>query len=230
MDGTQTLNARERVLQKAIETWGEDAQIDESIVKMADLTKAVIKLRRMDDGLCTVNEFAEGYADIKEAMADVQIALDYMRLIYGETADLEADKIERINCKIRNLPWTRCARAITGGLAAGFDACADSLSNLSAAAAEAAEAETKEARKMARRKKKCARCGRKFPLDKSAVYISEERKGITHAIKEGAQQFDSMDCPHCGCQNVLGVRHPKVSPKAPETPTQETAEEASDDE
>ena len=55
----------------------------------------------------------------------------------------------------------------------------------------------------------CKVCGKPFMLDKSNHYISidNEVTGISNAIrKEEVNLYDTFDCPHCGCQNVVGER------------------------
>lgn len=82
---------RYQVLSKAINTWGYMMQEDICIEEMSELTKAIIKNRRNQDMAVS------GRIDsIKEEIADVQIMLDQMRLIYGSTSSQEEAKLERL--------------------------------------------------------------------------------------------------------------------------------------
>ena len=52
----------------------------------------------------------------------------------------------------------------------------------------------------------CRVCGRDFPLLKENHYLAIDKAttGLS-AVLGGSQpaMYDAMDCPHCGCQNVL---------------------------
>lgn len=86
---------REEILQQAIEIYGVTAQEDVCIEKMSELTKAIIKNRRNEDMA------ASGRIDnILEEIADVQIMLDEMRLIYGSTEEQDAFKVNRLQKRI----------------------------------------------------------------------------------------------------------------------------------
>jgi hypothetical protein len=85
-----------KILQKAIDTWGPTLQEDVCIEEMSELTKAIIKHRRASNNL----EIKTGPENIIEEIADVQIMLDQMRLIYGDTAEQEAFKVERLRKRL----------------------------------------------------------------------------------------------------------------------------------
>lgn len=56
---------------------------------------------------------------------------------------------------------------------------------------------------------KCKICSKEFELNKEFHYISrdEEITGLVNVVKkEGVKIFDTFDCPHCGCQNVMQGR------------------------
>ena len=55
------------------------------------------------------------------------------------------------------------------------------------------------------KKIKCSICNYKFYIEKSKVKMVSESKGISGAIS-GNTLFDAIDCPKCGCQNILKVR------------------------
>ena len=70
---------REEILRKAIETYGKDSQAKMMIEEMSELTKELCKLFR--------GEGDTGH--ILQDMADVQIMLDQMRKIFGDTSELD---------------------------------------------------------------------------------------------------------------------------------------------
>jgi hypothetical protein len=88
---------RKEILRKAIDTYGDQAQIDVCIEECSELIKALIKYRR--------SYGAEKYAardNVVEEISDVQIMLDQMRMIYGGTADQEAYKLERLEKRLED--------------------------------------------------------------------------------------------------------------------------------
>lgn len=55
----------------------------------------------------------------------------------------------------------------------------------------------------------CNVCGRDFALIAEDHYISiaESKTGLAaFAGGDEPAMHDAMDCPHCGCQNILGKR------------------------
>ena len=92
---TNTID-RGAVLAMAVATYGQVAQEDMMIEEMSELTKAICKLKR-----ATSAEAAKAADDaIIEEMADVQIMLDQMRLIFGSTAEAEGKKLERLQARL----------------------------------------------------------------------------------------------------------------------------------
>lgn len=85
------LSERKSIIANAVITYRESAQVDMMIEEMSELTKALLKLRRNPDMAVSgrIN-------DILEEMADVQIMLDQMRLIYGNTTEQEEFKLKRL--------------------------------------------------------------------------------------------------------------------------------------
>lgn len=72
------------VLKKAIDTYGKDNQIDMMIEEMSELTKALLKYRRK----VFICEEVGALAIIEE-IADVQIVLDQMSMIFDEAKGKE---------------------------------------------------------------------------------------------------------------------------------------------
>lgn len=81
----------DELLNKAIHTYGKEAQTDMMIEEMSELTKALLKYRRNPNGEKVLD-------DIKEEMADVQIMLDQMIIIYGDIG-------KQRNCKLKRLAY-----------------------------------------------------------------------------------------------------------------------------
>ena len=55
----------------------------------------------------------------------------------------------------------------------------------------------------------CKICGRDFPLlsEDHYVAVDADKTGIAEVVSHTEPQlFDAIDCPHCGCQNVLQER------------------------
>ena len=82
---------RKAVLRKAIDTYGEESQAKMMIEEMSELTKELCKLFR--------GETEKSH--ILEEMADVQIMLDQMRMIFGDTSELEKAKVERLERRLK---------------------------------------------------------------------------------------------------------------------------------
>lgn len=87
---------KQTVLQKAITVYGKAAQSDMMIEEMSELTKALLKLRRLPERERGSLAHRMLLLDIREEMADVQIMLDQMRLIYGNAEDEETKKLHRL--------------------------------------------------------------------------------------------------------------------------------------
>lgn len=90
------------ILQKAIDTYGEQMQIDVAIEEMAELTKALIKERRE-----TKNN-AKAIVDICEEIADVAIMLEQLMMIFDfqldddntSVSDFVKHKINRLESRL----------------------------------------------------------------------------------------------------------------------------------
>jgi NTP pyrophosphatase (non-canonical NTP hydrolase) len=85
---------KSQLLRCAVHTWGEKLQVDMAIEEMAELTKALLKLRRTggdDEKIRTALE------NIREEMADVNIMMAQMAIIYGDTETEELAKLCRLS-------------------------------------------------------------------------------------------------------------------------------------
>lgn len=89
------MDERERrgIMLRAIRCYGETAQIDMAVEEMAELTKALCKVKRAAPGATTT----AAIANVIEEIADVQIMLDQLRLIFARSTDeVEEDKLRRL--------------------------------------------------------------------------------------------------------------------------------------
>lgn len=83
--------SRENILALAIEAWGEDAQCLMAIEECAELTKALCKLSRGGSA-----------DDVIEEIADVQIMIDQLVIMFGEESvrKAEKEKLERLEFRL----------------------------------------------------------------------------------------------------------------------------------
>ena len=77
------------IIKRAIETYGTEAQIGMLHEEMGELMVAINKCER-------AGYTAEAVAHVCEEIADVQIMLDQMRIIFGPTEDIEHAKLLRL--------------------------------------------------------------------------------------------------------------------------------------
>lgn len=74
------------VYQAALDEWGKDLQVIMAIEEMAELTQALTKdLRGIPDS-----------DNILEEMADVEIMLTQLKIVYGDTKDIKEKKLLRL--------------------------------------------------------------------------------------------------------------------------------------
>ena len=87
-----TAEERRALLDRAITAYGAPAQMD-----MAELTKALCKVKRVS---CAAEAKAV-LENVVEEMADVQIMLDQLRIIFSRsTAEAEEYKLERLKKRL----------------------------------------------------------------------------------------------------------------------------------
>ena len=89
-----TSERRKEIEGRAINTYGEQPQVDMAIEEMSELTKAILKYRRAENKNKNEAEYLED--NIIEEIADVQIMLDQMRIIFGDTSSQEEYKLNRL--------------------------------------------------------------------------------------------------------------------------------------
>lgn len=92
-----TTEERRALLDRAITAYGVPAQMDMAVEEMAELTKAICKVKRVS---CAA-EAKAALENAVEEMADVQIMLDQLRIIFGRsTAETEEYKLERLKKRL----------------------------------------------------------------------------------------------------------------------------------
>lgn len=69
-----------KILRKAIDTYGTEAQMMQCIEEMAELIQAINKYFRAN----TDEEMAKAYISVIEEISDVQIMLEQMRIVFGD--------------------------------------------------------------------------------------------------------------------------------------------------
>lgn len=67
-------------------------------------------------------------------------------------------------------------------------------------------------------KQKCGVCGKRLSISKDEIYMVIESQGFAAALTAPPQKFDAIDCPRCGCQQLLAVRMPRLKKDDPELP------------
>lgn len=96
--------AAHNIMQRAIDTYGRQAQIDVAIEEMAELTKALLKTRRVSDD----DHDAHVRADIHviEEIADVEIMIDQLKIMYGEphVDAVRKQKLVRLEARMEDKP------------------------------------------------------------------------------------------------------------------------------
>lgn len=84
---------RRNIMARAIQHFGETAQIDMAVEEMSELTKAICKVKRAQAGA----EMGAAVENVVEEIADVQIMLDQLRLIFARSTDeVEEEKLRRL--------------------------------------------------------------------------------------------------------------------------------------
>lgn len=83
---------RKEIEENAILTYGKQMQEDMAIEEMSELIKALIKNRRLSDKKALDN--------VLEEMADVQIMLDQLKMIFGSTEKIEWYKLNRLKMRL----------------------------------------------------------------------------------------------------------------------------------
>ena len=91
----------ERIMQQAIETYGVQAQCDVAIEEMAELTKAIVKIRRVADDYEKTQAALE---NLLEEIADVDIMIDQLKIMWGpkQVEEYRKKKLERLERRLND--------------------------------------------------------------------------------------------------------------------------------
>lgn len=111
-----TTEERRALLDRAITAYGAPAQMDMAVEEMAELTKALCKIKRAQAGC----EVTAAIGNVIEEMADVQIMLDQLRIIFGRsTAEIEEDKLRRLLRRINSYKESNIRKWLNGSFKPG---------------------------------------------------------------------------------------------------------------
>lgn len=64
--------------------------------------------------------------------------------------------------------------------------------------------------------RKCTVCGRRFRLLAKNRYEVVKRPAGLNCLTQGTVYFNAFDCPHCGCQNIVGVLEKERNEEQPQ--------------
>lgn len=85
-----------KILNDAVRTWGRDAQMLMMVEEMSELTKEICKFYRAKDDTSA----AALAGNIREEMADVQIMLDQMKIMFGNVGNMVRVKLDRLEKRL----------------------------------------------------------------------------------------------------------------------------------
>lgn len=91
------------ILKRALQTWGEQAQMMMVVEEMSELMKEILK---------NINRNKDNIAEIIEETADVEIMLEQLKENYGiaeKVKNYKADKIKKIEQRLNDWDKTHAA-------------------------------------------------------------------------------------------------------------------------
>lgn len=88
----------QEILNKAVETYGEESQIDKAIEECSELIQALCKYKRVLNKSYTTPEYEAVVSDVFGEIADVQIMMKQLNIIFNseEIAFAEIFKLQRL--------------------------------------------------------------------------------------------------------------------------------------
>ena len=100
-DANKMVPDDDRIMRQAIETYGTQAQCDVAIEEMAELTKAIMKIRRV------ANDYEKTPAaldNLLEEIADVDIMVDQLKIMWGpkQVEEYRRKKLERLERRLND--------------------------------------------------------------------------------------------------------------------------------
>ena len=93
--------AEKVIFKDAIMVYGVDSQVDMAIEEMSELTKALLKYRRVKNGDESVDHKYKALDNLIEEIEDVQIMLDQLELIYGHNDGIREHKVYRLKERLK---------------------------------------------------------------------------------------------------------------------------------
>ena len=94
---------RSEILKKAVDVYGKEAQVDMCVEECSELIKALLKERRQGYGKVEPLKKQFALEHVREELADVQIMLEQMRVIFGDTQAVEMEKLKRLQTNLENI-------------------------------------------------------------------------------------------------------------------------------
>lgn len=91
-----TMEREGAILERALATYGATAQRRQMIEEMAGLTQALCKMERVAASPNYAEAHDQARDNLIEEIADVQIMLNQMQLLYGDCTEWEIKKLERL--------------------------------------------------------------------------------------------------------------------------------------
>lgn len=105
---------KNKILKEALFTFGIDAQIDMAIEEMSELTKALCKYKRSAKKYKGLQTHPLGVFDnVREEIADVEIMLEQMRLVFDTVLDARVDGAQSFIDRIKSEKLLRLAGTVT---------------------------------------------------------------------------------------------------------------------
>lgn len=91
----------ERIMRQAIETYGVQAQCDVAVEEMAELTKAIMKIRRVANDYEKTQSALE---NLLEEIADVDIMVEQLKIMWGpkQVGEYRRQKLERLERRLKD--------------------------------------------------------------------------------------------------------------------------------
>jgi hypothetical protein len=85
---------REKIINSALFRWGTEAQMQMCIEECSELIKAICKMHRAD--MSDSKEWQACIEAVVDEVADVQIMLDQMKIVFGDSVAREEFKLKRL--------------------------------------------------------------------------------------------------------------------------------------
>ncbi len=94
---------RKEILKKAVDVYGKEAQVDMCVEECSELIKALLKERRLGYEKADPAKKQLALEHVREELADVQIMLEQMRLVFGDTQEAETEKLTRLQANLEKI-------------------------------------------------------------------------------------------------------------------------------